>query len=366
MIISRLLYHLRHNMSSLTVSSFTPEIMYSAEVKFRVDKYNERKNLGYATFIRSPTFTVGGYEWTLNYYPDGRSEQTEGHVSVALELTGTENVWAILSLTFAGEVDRSAWAGWATAAFLNRNNNFLFSWPEVRSGVLEQMGLVRDDCLEIQCQICVHRPNQLLKPGSLPEVEVPASDTLQNLGRFLVDHVTADVTFKVQQETFLAHRIMLAACSPVFDRQLLSGEMREKDMGCVLVHDMQPVVFKALLHFVYTDSLVGIGDMVVVGDQIELIRHLLVAADRYCVDRLKSICEAILCKCVDMESLLTTVALADQCHCMKLLAACVEFLKYSAQTDMVESQWYKVLRDNHPDVADEICKGVEDVRKLIN
>jgi speckle-type POZ protein len=44
----------------------------------------------------------------------------------------------------------------------------------------------------------------------------------------------------------------------------------------------------------------------------------------------------------------------------------VEFLKYSAQTDMVESQWYKVLRDNHPDVADEICKGVKDVRKLIN
>lgn len=351
-------------MTSVTVSSFAPEIMYSAQVQFKVENYNERKNLGYATFIRSPPFTVGGYEWTLNYYPDGRSEQTEGHVSIALELLGTENVWAILSLTFAGEVDRSTWAGWATAIFLNSNNNFTFSWPEVRSEVLEQMGLVQNDCLEIQCHISVSRPNQLLKAGLLPEVEVPASDMLQKLGRFLADHVTADVTFKVEQETFQAHRIVLAASSPVFDRQL-NGQMREKDMDCILVQDMQPSVFKALLHFVYTDSLIDMSD-VVVGDQIELIRHLLVAADRYCMDRLKIICEGILCKCVDMESLLTTVGLADQYHCKKLLAACVEFLKYSVQRDIVQSQWYQVLRDNHPDVAAEICKGVEDVRKLIN
>ena len=352
------------NMTSVTVSSFTPEILYSAQVQFNVENYNQRKNLGYATFVRSPSFTVGGYEWTLNYYPDGRSEQTEGHVSVALELMGTETFWAILSLTFAGEVDRSAWAGWATTTFLNTNNNFTFYWPEVRSEVLEQMGLVRNDCLEIQCQISVCRPNQLLKAGLLPEVEVPASDMLQNLGRFMADHVAADVTFKVEQETFQAHRIMLAACSPVFDKQL-NGQLREKDMGCILVHDMQPTVFKALLHFIYTDSLIDMSDMVV-NDQIELIRHLLVAADRYCMDRLKNICEGILCKCVDMESLLTTVGLADQYHCMKLLAACVEFLKYSLQRDIVESQWYQVLRDNHPDVAAQICKGVEDVRKLIN
>ncbi|WP_163464523.1 hypothetical protein [Escherichia coli] len=46
---------------------------------------------------------------------------------------------------FADQVDRSAWAGWATAAFLNSNNNFTFYWPELRSEVFEQMGLVQND-----------------------------------------------------------------------------------------------------------------------------------------------------------------------------------------------------------------------------
>ncbi|KAF8655394.1 hypothetical protein HU200_061135 [Digitaria exilis] len=102
---------------------------------------------------------------------------------------------------------------------------------------------------------------------------------------------------------------MLAASSPVFNRQL-SGQMREKDMDNIVVHDMQPAIFRALLQFVYTDSIIDMSGMDV-HDQIEIIRHLLVAAERYCMDRLKNICEGVLCKCMDMESLLTYVALAD-------------------------------------------------------
>ncbi|XP_062203436.1 BTB/POZ and MATH domain-containing protein 2-like [Phragmites australis] len=349
--------------TSLTVSPVTPDIIYSAQVQFNVDNYNSRKNLGYATFIRSPTFIVGGYEWTLHYFPDGISEETEGHVSVALELMSeNECAWTLIGLTFAGEADRSAWAGWKTAAQFDNVNRFLFHWPEVRSENLEQRGLVRNDCLEIQCHISVLRPNQLLKAGLLPEIEVPTSDLGANIGKLLGDQVTADVTFKVEKETFRAHRILLAAQSSVFDRQLF-GQMKEKDMGCIEVHDMQPAVFRALLHFIYTDSMLDMSGMDV-HDQIELIRHLLVAADRYCVERLKNICEGILCKCLDMESLLITFALADQHQCSKLLVACMEFLKHSVKGDIIASQWYKVLKDNHPDVAEEICKALKESHKI--
>lgn len=347
--------------SPLTVSSYAPQIMYSGLVQFNVENYNDRKNLGYATFIRSPTYTVGGHEWTLHYYPDGRSEETEGHVSVSLELMSADNACVILALTFANEVDRSAWAGWATVAFLNSDNQFLFRWPEVRSEVFEQMGLVRNDCLEIQCHICVLRQNQLVQAGLLPEVEVPASDMFRNIGKFMAEQVTPDVTFKVEQETFHGHRIMLAACSPVFDRQL-NGQMRDEDLGNIVVHDMQPSVFRALLHFVYTDSLIQMND-IAVHDQIELIRHLLVAADRYCMDRLKNMCEDILCRCQDMESLITSVTFAEQYQCKKLLVACGEFLRYSMESDMVASQWYNLLKDNFPDAAAEVCQAANDARQ---
>ncbi|KAL6843294.1 hypothetical protein ACP4OV_027007 [Aristida adscensionis] len=344
--------------SPLTVSPCSPRIMYSAVVKFKVDDYNNRKNLGYATFIRSPIFTVGGYEWTIQYYPDGLTEETEGHASVALELMSENDALAVLGLTFAGAADRTPWAEWPTMAVLNRGNQFLFRWPEVNGQVFEQMALVQNDCLEIQCYINVLRPNQLLKDGSLTEVEVPASDMAQDLGKLLEDQETADVRFKVEQEIFSAHKVILAARSPVFNKQLC-GEMREKDTDCIVVHDMQAVVFRSLLHFIYTDSLIDMSD-VDVHEQKELTRHLLVAADRYCMPRLKNICESILCKCLDAEGLLVTVALAEQHQCRKLLTACVELLVIeSMKSEVIANHWHEALKDNHPDVATEVGKALE-------
>jgi hypothetical protein len=50
------------------------------------------------------------------------------------------------------------------------------------------------------------------------------------------------------------HRIVLEARSPVF-RALLNAPMREGQEGRVTLHDVRAPVVRALLHFVYTDSL---------------------------------------------------------------------------------------------------------------
>jgi speckle-type POZ protein len=58
----------------------------------------------------------------------------------------------------------------------------------------------------------------------------------------------------------------------------------------------------------------------------EMVKHLLVAADRYAVESMKMLCEGILCKNLDVESVATTLGLADQYHCSMLKDACVEFI----------------------------------------
>jgi speckle-type POZ protein len=64
---------------------------------------------------------------------------------------------------------------------------------------------------------------------------------------------------------------------------------------------MEADVFRALLHFVYTDTL---RDCHSVKQQKEaaMAQHLLVAADRYNLERLKLICEEKLCKHIDTGS----------------------------------------------------------------
>ena len=48
--------------------------------------------------------------------------------------------------------------------------------------------------------------------------------------------------------------LLLQARSPVF-RALLTGPMMEGHQETVAIHDVKAPVFKALLHFAYTDSL---------------------------------------------------------------------------------------------------------------
>jgi speckle-type POZ protein len=132
---------------------------------------------------------------------------------------------------------------------------------------------------------------------------------------------TTDVTFKVGVDTFRAHRCILVARSSVFKAELL-GPMKEKTAARVRINDMESNVFKALLHFIYTDSLPEIAE----GDTAAMCQHLLVAADRYSMERLKLICEEKLCNHICKRTAATTLTLAEQHGCGTLKKACFKFL----------------------------------------
>ncbi|XP_021321247.1 BTB/POZ and MATH domain-containing protein 3 [Sorghum bicolor] len=90
------------------------------------------------------------------------------------------------------------------------------------------------------------------------------------------------------------------AWSPVFKAKFYGPEM-EENLGCIAVEDVRPAVLKAMLHFIYTDSL---PDMDALGDvdKQEMIRHLLVIADQYEMKRLKLMCEDSLCNSLSVDS----------------------------------------------------------------
>lgn len=76
------------------------------------------------------------------------------------------------------------------------------------------------------------------------------------------------------------------------------------------------------LLFIYNDSLPPFDDLTE-DDYGEMIRHMLVAADRYAMERLKLMCQSILCEGIHVQTVATTLALADQHHCDMLKDACI-------------------------------------------
>lgn len=56
-----------------------------------------------------------------------------------------------------------------------------------------------------------------------------------------------------------------------------------------------------------------------------MVQDLLAAADRFCIDRLKLLCESILCDAITVKTVETILSLADRHGCAQLKSACLEF-----------------------------------------
>ncbi|KAF7056761.1 hypothetical protein CFC21_064140 [Triticum aestivum] len=214
---------------------------------------------------------------------------------------------------------------------------------------------LRNDCLVIECEVSV-----IKEPL---EAHVPPSHLLDNLAKLLDGKKGADVTFKVQGEVFSAHKVLLATQSAVFDAEFY-GPMGDKGAQDITIDDMQPAVFKSFLHFIYTDSMPSMDDLED-DDKREMVKHLLVAADKYAMERMKLICEGMLCKSLDVENVATILALADQHNCSNLKDACIEFMfSLNRMNDVIASQGYVQLKRSSPDIIVDVLERAAMSRKI--
>ncbi|KAI5020318.1 hypothetical protein ZWY2020_045206 [Hordeum vulgare] len=266
-----------------------------------VEGYSRAKHTPHGVFIRGRSFTAGGYRWAINFYPNGVLRDPPGVISVYL----------VLDQDVAQPVKD-----------------------------LERSKHLKNDCFTIRCDFAI------AESAGAPFVAVPASNICQQLNHLFVTKVGADVMFEVGDEEFAAHRCVLAARSAVFMAELF-GPMKEgTTTSAIQIRDMEPNVFNALLRFIYTDAMpemmkVGLGGEA--RAEVRELRHLLAAADRYDLQRLKLMCEERLCGHIDVTTVAAILSLAAQHHCCGLKEACLEFLKVQSAADlrgvMAASDW---------------------------
>lgn len=105
--------------------------------------------------------------------------------------------------------------------------------------------------------------------------------------------------------------------------------MKESSGSTIEIHDMEADVFKYLLHFIYTDTVLPAPESNKGAEALAnlvMTQHLLVAADRNNIGRLKLICQEKLCSQIDSQMVATSLALAEQHGFHALKEACLEFL----------------------------------------
>ncbi|CAL4906533.1 unnamed protein product [Urochloa decumbens] len=307
------------------------------------------------------------YDWEIRFHPALHNSGVGGHTC-----------WLGLVLVFlGGEAHRTTTASGVTAILSSRiidkssddsrvmpfkmahtvANEFRHPLDQSPQIYIGQGKGTRDDfknCkMTVECSVTVLRGSTLPSPG---DILVPPSDLPQHLGELLRNEAGADVRFTVSgsSETFAAHKNVLAARSPVFMAEFF-GAMKEKDSQCVEILDMDATVFKAMLHLYRRSA----GDLREANGS-DHAQHLLVAADRYGLDRLKVMCERRLALGMDASMVASTLAVAEKHNCSRLKAMCVEFITGGSPENLdavLATDGYKDLAASSPTVLAELLKA---------
>ncbi|KAI3819309.1 hypothetical protein L1987_13136 [Smallanthus sonchifolius] len=355
--------------AAATTASTSVTETVNGEHDFRVSGYALSKGIGIGKYVASDTFTVGGYSWAIYFYPDGKSvEDNATYVSLFIALASEgSDVRALFELTLLDQSGRGrhkvqSHFGRAleSGPYTLKYKGSMWGYKRFfKRSALETSDYLKDDCLHIHC--CVGVVGSRMEGPKTYSIHVPPSDIGQHFGQLLECGMGTDVSFEVKGEKFVAHKLVLAAHSPVFRAQLF-GPMRDQNSQCINIEDIEPPVFKALLHFIYWDSLPNMEELTGLNARwasTSMFQHLLAAADMYGVDRLKLICEANLCQNVAINTIATTLALAEQHQCFQLKTVCLKFVALPENLKAVmQTDGFDYLKESCPRVMTELLECV--------
>ncbi|KAK4786350.1 hypothetical protein SAY86_003039 [Trapa natans] len=226
--------------------------------QFKITGYSLSKGLGIGKYRASNTFTVGGHEWAIYFYPDGKSpEDNATYVSlfIALASDGTD-VRALFELTLFDQSGRERHKVHTHFGRMMDGGPYTLKYRGSMWGykrfykrsILENSDYLKDDCLLVNCSVGVVRSHT--ERPKIYGIALPPSTLGLDLGKMLESGKGVDVTFEVNGENFYAHRLILAARSPVFRAQFY-GPMKDQNTQWIKVEDIEPPVFKVCTFFYF-------------------------------------------------------------------------------------------------------------------
>lgn len=271
-----------------------------------------------------------------------------------------------------GDVGRGARflsSGLVTAAFSRRRRNSLgFERFLSRD---DFAAFIKTDRFVIRCELTVFPPPP--KPSvaraappppepNRPTRAPPASGLSADLGRLLETKEGADVSLEVHGKVFAAHKSVLAARSPFFMEEFF------RDTSYIVINDILPDAFEALLQYIYTDTLpettITMNNSLKEGPVV--LEDLLMAADRYKLKDLKSVIENRLCSHVgSVSTVLVLLELAEKYQCCKLKKMCLGFIGSgrNAREIVMASDGIENLARSSPSVVKDVIAEILDLRE---
>ncbi|KAJ1269254.1 hypothetical protein BS78_07G196900 [Paspalum vaginatum] len=314
--------------------------------------YSATRNFSIGQRVSSEEISAGGHLWRFDCYPRGLTGTNGEYLSIFLRRVSysKEDVKAVIEFLVMGRDG---------ALSPDHRKNTLHVYPPKSSGGFNfndwgwthfvqrsvvQSLYVTSGSFIIMCGAKLVRDEPIA-------IDVPRSNIGRHLGLLLDSGDGSDVSLVVDGEEFPAHRAVLAARSPVFKAQLL-GSMADAKMSSITMQDIAPETFRAMLRFIYTDACPADDEL---GDSPnEMLQHLLAAADRFALDRLKLLCATKLWDNVSADTVAATLVCAETYNCPELKRKCINFFVEEKNFKAVLTDGFGQLLQNFPSIIAEL------------
>lgn len=283
---------------------------------------------------------VGGADWGIDVYPRGiNAGVKKGYVSAYLRRFGGQGqVKAMYSLTVlsqTGKLSAKRIDKWDFAPDTDRGWHDFIDEEALSNS---ENGLALNDIVTFEACVTVLGDPVLAR---VPR-KVPVRMLADDIAALRSNDRHSDVTLVAGGRELQAHRLVLVARSPVFDRMFSQeSPMREAATGRVEITDVSAEITEQLLEFIYTDGLQNDE----VWEDNDAIGALMQAAAKYEVPGLVSLCEQRAMKRLTVENVADWLTLASRIRAEALQDQCVSFMAGCIAEVQSTDGWERLMQD---------------------
>ncbi|RWS18552.1 speckle-type POZ protein-like protein, partial [Leptotrombidium deliense] len=176
------------------------------------------------------------------------------------------------------------------------------------------------------------------------DITLPHATVIENT--LFMDETFSDITFRVQNKEFKAHKIIVSNRAPLLLKKFRNS-IYAKNVVDIDLFDAD--AFQELLRYIYTDEVQFTEDT----HGEETAKMLLFITEMLQLPRLKKMCELSLISELFEENALEYLVLAEKNNAKTLKAFCMDVIVFKFSIIESTEKWYH-FRDNNSDLVDAI------------
>lgn len=304
--------------------------------RFRIEGFSLLHRKKGDAVSSGPIIDVGDAQWEILVYPRGNDRCKEGWIRVSVRCTRgqreTRALYSVSVVNQAGEVKHKLEE---EALFMSGDG-----WGFDNFISLERLP---EDVVVFEASVTVLGPEVVTVAPLEGHVRgrEATEDLATDLRALWESGQRSDVILRTGGAELRAHRLLLAARSPVFAR-MLAADMAEASTGVVQIEDVDPDTMEQLCEFIYTGN---VRDGWPCVDDAEAAGALLQAAAKYEVQGLVRLCAAKVATMLTTESVAEWLILASQIgpQADALKVRCLQFAAAHLSEVQTTDGWQRLM-----------------------